>query len=83
MMTYFSLNTRYSNLYYSILMIFTISIIYNLIILSIYKERPTSKQMQQWIILIGSVVIYHLFIDPSVQVNVLDDKYNNDHIAKI
>jgi hypothetical protein len=82
-MSFFTLNNRYSNLYYSMLMIFSVSVIYVLLTISVYKERPTSKQMQNWLLFMVSIAVYHLVVDPSVQVNVLEDKLNNDHIAKI
>lgn len=80
---YFSLNNTTANIYHSTLMILTISTIYFLSIFAIYKEKPSRYQIQQMLTLIIGFVTFHIFIDPSVQVNVLQDDLNKDHIEKI
>ena len=82
-MGHFTLNDRCSNLYYSVLTMFAVSVLYILITFSIYKETPTREQIQKWLIFMVSVVVYHMIIDPSIKVNVLDDSFNNSHVSKI
>lgn len=82
-MNYFSLNDKCSNTYYSILMLLTVTSLYSITVYLLYKEKPTKKQIQQLLIIILSITTFHLIIDPSVQVNVLNEKHNNDHISNV
>lgn len=79
---YFSLNTKYDDLYHSLLFYFTIIIIHFSSNYLIWTNKPTKKQIIQISIVTLSILFFHLMISPSVQVNVYNDKYNNDHIMK-
>lgn len=72
-----------SDTYYSILFLLSITIIYSSITYLAFKEKPTKKHVQQLVIWILSLIIFHLLVDPRNQVNVLNDSHNNDHITNV
>jgi len=82
-MKHFSLNDSPSNLYYSILMLLTIFSIHTSASYLLYKEFPAKKQIQQLLIVITSLIFFHSVVDPSIQVNVLQEQHHNDHIANV
>ena len=79
----FSLNTKAGTLYYSLLQFITISLVFVFSNYCVYKEPPSNKQIQQFLMILLGIIFFHLVIDPSVTVDVLNDEYNNDHITKI
>jgi hypothetical protein len=79
----FSLNTKTSETYYSVLFLLSITSLYSAITYLVFKERPTKKHVQQLLVWILSIIIFHLLIDPRNQVTVLNDEHNNDHISNV
>ena len=77
---YFSLNNRYINLYYSLLLFTTIVLFHELSNIFIWKDYPSNKKYLQIFIITIAIIFFHIAIDPSVNVKIIDEKHNNDHI---
>jgi len=83
MINYFSLNNKYIDMYYALLFYFTITIFHFGSNYIIWKDFPTKKELIQSLILTFSIITFYVIINPGIQVNVLNDSMNNDHITKI
>lgn len=80
MIKYFSLNNKYIDMYYILLFYFTIVIFHASSNYILWKTKPNKKECTQILIFTLSIIFFYMIINPSIQVNVLKDNLNNDHV---
>lgn len=80
MISHFSLNNKYIDMYYTLLFYFTLLIFHYGFEYFYWNNLPTKKEYTQVLILTFSIVFFYIIINPSIQVNVLKDNINNDHV---